>query len=65
MAKIITIQGANQADELKRAACFEILNEQETTVLERLAKLSENPKAVSYLKSPILFGVLEGFLKNK
>lgn len=65
MAKIITVQGSTESDEKKRWIYLDELNEQDTVVLERLSKLAENPKAVSYLKSPMLFMGLEMFLNKK
>lgn len=50
MAKIVTVQGVNEPDELKRQAAMEILNEQETIVLERVAELAQSDKAVQYIK---------------
>lgn len=65
MVRTITVQGANETDVKKRALYLEQLNDQETIVLERLSKLAENPKAVMYLKSAILFMGLEMFLNKK
>lgn len=59
MAKIFTVNGANPADEHKRLAAFMVLDEQPTDVLERLIKLAQNQKAVSLLKSPMGFGVIQ------
>lgn len=64
MAKIITIQGSNNADELKRLAAFEELNELPTEVLARLAELSQNQKALSFLKTSLQFGILKGLLNR-
>lgn len=39
------------------------LQELDEDVLKRLVELSENPKALSYLKNPILFATLKMYLK--
>lgn len=64
MAKLLTIQGANNPDELKRLAAFEELNELPTEVLSRLSELSKNQKALSFLKTSLQFGILKGFLNT-
>lgn len=62
MAKIITVQGHNVQDEDNRAKALEILNDQDTVVLERLSKCCQNDKAVNYFKNSILFKMVESFL---
>lgn len=60
--RMVTVQGATPAEATKRLAAMEKLNELDTTVLTRMAELSDNPKAQSYFKSGILFEVVKGFL---
>lgn len=64
MAKILTIQGSNNPDELKRLAALEELNELPTEVLIRLSDLAKNPKALGFLKTSLQFGILKGFLNR-
>jgi len=63
MAKIVTIQGANNTDELERFTAMEKLNELPTQVLTRVASLSQNAKAQKYFSSGILFETVKAFLK--
>lgn len=64
MAKIFTVQGANNPDELKRLAALEQLNELPTEVLGRLAELSQNEKAVGFFKTNFQYAILKGFLNK-
>lgn len=64
MAKMLTIQGANNPDELKRLAALETLNELPTEVLGRLAELSQNEKAVGFFKTTFQYAILKGFLNK-
>lgn len=63
MAKIVTVQGANNNDELTRLAALEQLNELDTIVLTRLSELSKSQKANNYFKNGILFETVKSFLK--
>ena len=63
--RIIKVSGANEADLQKRAKVFELLNEEPTVVLERLAELSTIPKAKATLKSFVLFNGLKLTLGKK
>lgn len=63
MAKIVTVQGANNSDELERYAALEQLNELPTAVLVRLAQVSKSEKAIKYFKNGILFETVKAFLK--
>ncbi len=53
--RILTVNGATEADLEKRYKAIEALNGQETVVLERLTMLSASPKAKSYLSNNLLF----------
>jgi hypothetical protein len=63
MAKILTVQGSNDADESTRLGAFEQLNELDTIVLTRIAELSKKEAAVKYFKSGILYETVKAFLK--
>lgn len=54
MPKVLTINGANNPDELQRLAALEQLNELDTIVLTRLAELSKKSAAVKYFKNGLL-----------
>ncbi|MGE5944604.1 MAG: hypothetical protein ACM31G_09720 [Flavobacteriales bacterium] len=63
MPKVLTINGANNPDELQRLAALEQLNELDTIVLTRLAELSKKSAAVKYFKNGLLFETVKGFLR--
>lgn len=63
MAKVLTIQGANDADESTRLGALEQLNELDTVVLTRVAELSKKEAALKYFKNGILFETVKAFLK--
>ena len=65
MAKMITIQGSNEADEKRRLQALEKLNENLSTVaLERVGELCESQKAQSYFENSILYQTVKAFLKK-
>jgi hypothetical protein len=63
MAKIVTVQGANSADEETRLQALEQLNDLPTIVLQRLAELSNSKKAQNYFTNSLLFMTVKSFLK--
>lgn len=63
MAKIVTVQGANNNDVEERHKALEQLNELPTVVLQRLAEVSKSKKAQGYFTNNILFATVKSFLK--
>lgn len=63
MAKLLTIQSANDADETKRLAALEQLNELDTVVLTRLAEFSKKQAAVKYFSNGLLYETAKAFFK--
>lgn len=65
MAKILTIEGKSNTDELLRLDALEKISDLDTNELVRLAELKEHPKARTFLKTSLAFSMLKGFLNTK
>ena len=63
MAKVFTINGKGDTDELLRLKAFEEIDGLETAELTRLAELKNHPKARGFLKTTIAFKIAMAFFK--